>query len=193
VVVDRQACRFFCGNPGCAKATFAEQVPGLTTRYGRRPCALQAVLQAVALALGSRAGARLPGRLACAVSRSTMVRRIRAAADPDQETTLVLGVDDVALRKGHVYGTIRHPDPPAGRQLPERSAESFRAWLEAPPGWRSSAGTAAGATPLEGAAQGAPLAIQVADRWQCAMRRLFVTESRGARGRRTLACAGGKC
>jgi hypothetical protein len=32
------------------------------------------------------------------------------------------------------------------------------------PAWRSSAGTAAAATP-KGAAEGAPLAIQVADRW----------------------------
>ena len=83
VLIDLQARRFFCGNPACAKATFAEQVPGLTTRYGRRTCALQAVLPAVALALGGRAGARLTGRLACAVSRSTLLRLIRAAADPD--------------------------------------------------------------------------------------------------------------
>ena len=93
VLIDLQARRFFCGNPGCGKATFAEQVPGLTTRYGRRTCALQAVLAAVALALGGRAGARLTGRLSCAVSRSTLIRLIRAAADPDDATPLVLGVD----------------------------------------------------------------------------------------------------
>jgi transposase len=63
VLVDLQARRFFCGDPACTKRTFAEQVPGLTTRYGRRTCALQAVLQAVAMALGGRAGARLTGRL----------------------------------------------------------------------------------------------------------------------------------
>lgn len=55
VVIDLQVRRFFCGNGACAKATFAEQVPGLTVRYGRRTCSLQAVLQAVALALGGQA------------------------------------------------------------------------------------------------------------------------------------------
>jgi hypothetical protein len=76
VLIDLQVRRFFCGNQACAKTTFAEQVPGLTTRYGRRTGQLQAVLQAVALALGGRAGARLTGRLACAVSRSTLIRLI---------------------------------------------------------------------------------------------------------------------
>jgi hypothetical protein len=99
VLIDLQVRRFFCGNPACAKTTFAEQVPGLTVRYGRRTCALQGVLQAVALALGGRAGARLTGRLACAVSRSTLVRLIRAAADPDGGTPLVLGVD-LSLARG---------------------------------------------------------------------------------------------
>jgi hypothetical protein len=32
--------------------TFAEQVPGLTTRYGRRTSSLEGTLQAIALALG---------------------------------------------------------------------------------------------------------------------------------------------
>ena len=56
---------FFCGNDACVKATFAEQVPGLTTRYGRRTCTREGVVQALAMALGGRADARLTGRLAC--------------------------------------------------------------------------------------------------------------------------------
>jgi DNA-directed RNA polymerase subunit N (RpoN/RPB10) len=52
VLVDLQVRRFFCSNRACAKTTFAEQVPGLSTRYGRRTCALQSVLQGVALGPG---------------------------------------------------------------------------------------------------------------------------------------------
>ena len=81
-MIHLQVRRFFCGNQACAKKTFAEQVPGLTTRHGRWTNGLQNALRAVALALGGRAGARLSARLAASVSRMTLIRLIRALPDP---------------------------------------------------------------------------------------------------------------
>ena len=62
-MIHLQVRRFFCRSQTCKKTTFAEQVPGLTTRYGRWTNGLKDALRAVALALGGRAGARLAGRL----------------------------------------------------------------------------------------------------------------------------------
>jgi hypothetical protein len=84
-MVHLRVLRFRCVNPGCSKKTFAEQVPGLTVRYGRRSIGLSRILKAIALALGGRAGARLTARLAGAVSRMTLIRLIRSLPDPEPD------------------------------------------------------------------------------------------------------------
>jgi transposase len=137
VVICLVVRRFRCLFAECAKSTLAEQVDGLTGRHSRRAPAATAVLQAVALALGGRAGARLSGRLAAGVSRKTMIRLVRAMPLPAVSASpRVLGVDEFALRKGRHYGTLlvdvetRRPVDILG----ERSADSFADWLKARPG-----------------------------------------------------------
>jgi transposase len=166
VLIYLRARRFFCGNDACVKATFAEQVPGLAVRYGRRTCGLDGVLQAVALALGGRAGARLTGRLACAVSRSTLLRLIPAAPDPAGGTVLVLGVDDFALRRGHVYATILI-DAGTGERvdvLAGRTADVVETWLREHPGAEVVCRDGSGAY-AEAIRRALPRAVQAGDRW----------------------------
>jgi transposase len=99
VVIDLSVRRLFCDAAGCARRTFVEQVEGLTVRYGRRTVVLATVVQAIALALAGRAGARLAAVLHIVISRVTLLNVLMALPEPCLSSPRVLGVDDFATRR----------------------------------------------------------------------------------------------
>jgi transposase len=167
VLIIVRVLRLCCVNPSCPKVTFAVQADGLTRRYCRRSVPLTQLLTGFGLELAGRAGARLAGRLGIAVHSSTILRLLAALPERKPGTAPeILGIDDFALRKGHVYGTVlvNMETGDVVDMLPDRESATVEAWLKGHPGaaviCRDRA-TGYG----EAARAGAPGAVQVADRW----------------------------
>ena len=158
--------KWLCRNPTCTRRIFTERVPELVAAYAHKTQRLITALQAVGVALGGQAGARLAKRLGLSASRDTLLRLVRRLPLPNMPPLSAIGVDDWAHRKRQRYGTIvvdlEHRRPVA--LLHDREADTLTSWL------REHAGITVIARDRmkaysDAARAGAPQATQVADRF----------------------------
>jgi transposase len=162
--------KFFCTNSACQTRVFTERIPDLVAPYARRTVGLQEALHLIGLALGGRAGAALARALKMYASRDTVLRSLRkwiaeASREP-KDAPRVVGIDDWAFRKGQRYGTIicdleRHR---VIDLLADRSSESAAKWFRNHPAIEIISRDRGGMY-AQAAREGAPHALQIADRW----------------------------
>ena len=166
VVVSVRLRRLVCPVLGCPRQTFREQVPGLVERYQRRTTRLDGQLGSVVKELAGRAGSRLSRALACAVSRSTALRKLMRLPVAPLRVPRVIGIDDFALKRRHRYATIVI-DAETGERidvLPDRSADTVAKWLREHPGAAYVCRDGSGSYG-EAIRRSLPQAVQVSDRW----------------------------
>jgi transposase len=162
-----QVRRFLCRNALCARKTFVENLAHWLPRYARRTRRLSDLMQQVSLALGAEAGQGVLTYFGTTVSGDTLLRILRKIVpEKAAESLRVLGVDDWAFKKGKSYGSllINLETHRVVDLLPDRTAQTLSAWLKTQTNIeivtrdRSSDYAA-------GIREGAPQALQVADRW----------------------------
>lgn len=158
--------RCFCDQAQCPKRTFAERFGAALPPYARRTARLTARLTALGFAPGGHGAARRAQVLAMPISPRPALRIIHRHPLPDTPTPRVVGIDDWAWKQGRTDGAIcvdleRHQPIDL---LPDREPTTIAAWLHAHPTVDVVARDRGG-TRIDGIGQGAPHAVQGADRW----------------------------
>ena len=160
-------CRkFICRNALCARKIFTERFPTFLQPWARMTERLSQALEHIALATSGEQGARLAVLLDMPSSPTTLLRRVMDLPSPAAGDVEAVGIDDWALRRGRVYGSVlvNLETHDVIDLLPDRTAATAEAWFRSHPEItivsRDRGGEYAAA-----ARAGAPQATQVADRF----------------------------
>jgi transposase len=168
VTLNQKVGRWRCRDPRCDRRTFTARLPLIAEPFARRTRRVSDLARLLTHAAGGRPAERLMTRLGLPQSDDTLLRSLKrhAALRQEKASVRVVGIDDWSWRKGTTYGTILAD---LERRevldvLAYRSADATSPWLTGHPEIEIVSRDRAGLY-ADGARQGAPQALQVADRF----------------------------
>ena len=155
----------FCTHRECPRKIFVERLTAFLQPWARLTTRLGQQREAIGLASCGRLGARLSSRLRIETSRTSILRRVMKLATETTDKVEHLGVDDFSFRRGRTFGTVvvdlqRHQILDL---LPDRQKDTAAAWMKRHPEI-THVSRDRGKDYAAAAKEGAPQAIQVADR-----------------------------
>jgi transposase len=158
--------KFFCRNPLCERKVFTERLPQFVEPWARMTTRLCQQLASIGLATCGKGGARLATRLGIHSTRQTILRRIMEVPPAAPSSVLLLGIDDFSFRRGQWFATIlvNLESHRVIDLLPDRQAETAAQWMRQHPEL-TVVSRDRGSEYAKAASQGAPQAIQIADRF----------------------------
>jgi hypothetical protein len=92
--------RFVCETPDFPRGILIARLPAVAAPHARQTARLDAILWLIGAALGGAAGERLAVALGMHTAGRTLLAHLRDARAPDPPVRRVLGVDDLAWRRG---------------------------------------------------------------------------------------------
>ena len=187
VTVALWVCRWRCPASTCPRRTFSDYTSSIARPFARRTSRADDIVGHLGHATGGRPAERLLRRLGVGVSDDTVLRHLKQRAESAAPPPTNIGIDDWSWRKSQTYGTIIVD---LERQtvidiLPDRSVESCASWLRQHPEIEVISRDRCGGY-AKAARQGAPQALQVADRFHLVQNlRQAIEEQMNMHGRAT--------
>ena len=161
-----QMRKFFCDVKTCPRKIFPERLAPFIQPWARVTTRLFQEVENIGLATSGMLGTRLGDRIGVRTSWMTIIRRMMARPTPPVGQISEVGIDDFSFRRGRKFGTIlvNMQNHKVVDLLPDRKKETAAAWMSAHPEI-DLVSRDRGGDYAAGARQGAPQAIQVADRF----------------------------
>lgn len=128
------AFEYQCDNRECGATTFAENIDGFLSPFGRMTGRLEDFICALALETSCECCARTLGMMNVKISGDTVIRLLlkRYSAQPVPKCGSTVGIDDFAFKKRETYGTVivdEATHKPVA-VLEGRDGDSLKEWLK---------------------------------------------------------------